>query len=374
MKKILSVVGARPNFMKVAPIDRAFQQYSDRVEHLIIHTGQHYGSKMSDAFFQDLEMPTPARFLEVGSGTHAQQTAKIMVAFEQACLELQPDLVIVVGDVNSTIACALTAVKLGIKVAHVEAGLRSFDRTMPEEINRIATDAICDFCFVTEESGLINLKKENFPEEKIFFVGNTMIDSLHFAMPKAEKSEILAKLAIAPKEYILATLHRPSNVDSPENLEMLLRLLGKYSLERKIIFPIHPRTRKNISEFGLSELLIDYPGIILSEPLGYIDFLALMKNADFVVTDSGGIQEETTALGVPCITARMTTERPVTVTLGTNILVKPEEKEIDSAINAMIFGPRKKGKIPPLWDGRAAERIVDQILLNCLGAYEIAEK
>ncbi|MFC2131769.1 non-hydrolyzing UDP-N-acetylglucosamine 2-epimerase, partial [Bacteroidota bacterium] len=245
-KKVISVVGARPNFMKVAPIHRAFQKYNDKFEHLIVHTGQHYDETMSDAFFRDLDMPHPAYFLGVGSASHAAQTAKIMIEFEKVCIEAKPDLVIVVGDVNSTIACALTAIKLGIKVAHVEAGLRSRDRTMPEEINRIATDSICDYCFVTEQSGLDNLKNEGFDTDKIFFTGNTMIDSQVYAMPNAKGSDILDKLSLKEKEYILITLHRPSNVDNKEQLQSILEIFAEVSSQRKVVFPIHPRTRKNI--------------------------------------------------------------------------------------------------------------------------------
>jgi UDP-N-acetylglucosamine 2-epimerase (non-hydrolysing) len=289
-----------------------------------------------------------------------------MIEFEKVCLDLMPDLVIVVGDVNSTIACALTAVKLGVKVAHVEAGLRSFDRTMPEEINRIATDAICDFCFVTEDSGMQNLRNENFPPEKVFFVGNTMIDSLHHALPSARESDITARLGLVRGEYALVTLHRPSNVDDPAQLREILDILSQLARERKVVFPVHPRTRKNISSYGLDALLDDAPGIILTEALGYIDFLSLMMNADFVLTDSGGIQEETTALGVPCITSRVTTERPVTCTLGTNILVQPEKTAILGALDDMLHRPRRAGQVPPLWDGHAAERIVALIHSHCL--------
>ena len=363
MKRVISVVGARPNFMKVAPIDRAFKKYSDTVEHLIIHTGQHYGAKMSDAFFQELEMPKPAVFLGISSGSHAEQTARIMVEFEKALLEVKPDLVIVVGDVNSTIACALTAVKLHIPVAHVEAGLRSNDRSMPEEINRLATDAICDFCFVTEESGMKFLKTQGFPEDKTYFVGNTMIDSQHFALQKADRSNILQETEIEKGKYVLVTLHRPSNVDEPEQLKSILKVVGELSEKRDVIFPIHPRTRKNIDSFGLNELLKNVKFI---EPQGYLDFLALMKNADFVLTDSGGIQEETTALQIPCITVRKTTERPVTVEVGTNILIEPTPEAMKTAIDDMLTKPRKQGQIPPLWDGRAAERITEIIVTQIL--------
>lgn len=366
MKKVLSVVGARPNFMKVAPIHRAFQTYSDKIEHLIIHTGQHYDAAMSDAFFQDLDMPQPAVFLGIGSGSHAAQTAKVMVEFERVCEELKPDFIIVVGDVNSTIGCSLVSVKMGIPTAHVEAGLRSFDRAMPEEINRIATDSICDYWFVTEQSGLDELNKQGTPSDKVFFVGNTMIDSLHYALPKAKESPILNTLGLKQKEYALITMHRPSNVDEPKQLSDLLSMLAELTEKRDVVFPVHPRTRKNISTFGLSEIVESHPRLHLIEPQGYISFLSLMMNADFVMTDSGGIQEETTALGVPCLTIRTTTERPVTTTLGTNILIQPEPNTIRKALTDIIQLPRKQGQIPPLWDGKTAERIakiISEILI-----------
>ncbi len=361
-KKIISVVGARPNFMKVAPLDRAFKKYGKEIEHLLVHTGQHYDVNMSDTFFRDLEMPQPAYFLGVGSGSHAEQTAKIILEFEKVCIEVRPDLVIVVGDVNSTIACALTAIKLGIKVAHVESGLRSGDRAMPEEINRIATDAICDYCFVTEQSGLDNLIKEGRDSRTIFFTGNTMIDSQFYALDKAHKSDILSQLGLKSKEFILITLHRPSNVDTQKQLRSILEIFAEFSTERKIVFPVHPRTRKNITNFGLEYLVKDNSNIILTEPLGYIDFLSLMMNSDFVLTDSGGIQEETTALGIPCITARTTTERPITIELGTNKLIQPIPENIRTAIAEFISGnrPEPKGKIS-FWDGKAGERIVEII-------------
>jgi UDP-N-acetylglucosamine 2-epimerase (non-hydrolysing) len=366
MKTVISVVGARPNFMKVAPIYRAFKKYENKVKHLIVHTGQHYDKTMSDAFFQDLEMPHPDYFLGVGSGSHAVQTAKIMVEFEKVCIESKPDLVLVVGDVNSTIACALTAIKLGIKVAHIESGLRSRDRSMPEEINRIATDSICDYCFVTEQSGLDNLKKEGFDSDRVFFTGNTMIDSQFYALENAKKSEILKKLNLNPKDYILITLHRPSNVDEKEQLKQILEIFNEISDKRKVVFPIHPRTRKNITEFGLDSLINNNPNLIFTEPVGYIVFLALMQNSDFVLTDSGGIQEETTALGIHCITVRTTTERPVTVELGTNKLIEPLPEQIRITIREFLEGIRPESKTSiPLWDGKAAERITE-IIVNKL--------
>jgi UDP-N-acetylglucosamine 2-epimerase (non-hydrolysing) len=366
MKKIISVVGARPNFMKVAPIDRALKQYPDKAKHIIVHTGQHYDVNMSDSFFVDLKLPKPDYFLGVGSGSHAEQTAKIMTEFEKICQSENPDLVIVVGDVNSTVACSLTAVKMGIKVAHVEGGLRSFDRTMPEEINRMATDAICDYCFVTEDSALRNLKNTGFPEENVFFTGNTMIDSQLFAFEEAKKSIKINELGLQPKEFVLVTLHRPSNVDEKEQLEMLLQVLAGLSEHRKVVFPVHPRTRKNIISFGMEEYLNDIKNLLFVEPLSYLDFLALMMKSDFVMTDSGGIQEETTVLNIPCLTLRTTTERPVTIDLGTNILIMPEREKIQQAIDNLLFNERKTGKIPPLWDGKAGERIARIIIDKCL--------
>lgn len=360
MINILSVVGARPNFMKVAPIHRAFQKYSGRISHSIVHTGQHYDKRMSDAFFKDLDMPHPAYFMGVGSGSHAEQTAKVMTEFEKVCVQTHPDFVIVVGDVNSTVACALTAVKLGIKTAHVEAGLRSFDRNMPEEINRMATDAIVDYCFVTEQSGFDNLIKQNFPKDHIFFVGNTMIDSLLFALEKSKHSDILSRLNIQSEKYTLITLHRPSNVDDKKQLEMFLTLFNDVCDKRQIVFPIHPRTRKNIELFKLNHL-IQNKNIILSEPLGYIDFLCLMQNADFVMTDSGGIQEETTYLKKTCLTLRTTTERPITTQIGTNILINPDFNSIENELNKVLSGEKRIGTIPELWDGKASNRITDII-------------
>ncbi|MCS6966357.1 MAG: UDP-N-acetylglucosamine 2-epimerase (non-hydrolyzing) [Candidatus Kapabacteria bacterium] len=361
--RLLSVVGARPNYMKVAPLHRAFARYAERVEHIIVHTGQHYDAELSDVFFADLEMPEPAVFLGVGSGTQAQQTARIMLAFEPVCLQLRPQLVFVVGDVNSTIACALTAVKLGIPVAHVEAGLRSFDRRMPEEINRVATDAIADYFFVTEPSGVENLRREGKSEEQIFLVGNTMIDSLLFALPKARCHSIRSDLGLQPRGYVVVTLHRPSNVDNPEQLRLLLQLFSELAQWRTVVFPVHPRTRQAIDRFGLEQYVRP---LCLLPPLRYVEFLALVLESDFVVTDSGGIQEETTYLGIPCLTLRTTTERPITCQLGTNWLVPPEPGPLRAALQTLQRGERKQGQVPPLWDGHAAERIAQIVLERCL--------
>jgi UDP-N-acetylglucosamine 2-epimerase (non-hydrolysing) len=361
VKNVISVVGARPNYMKVAPVHRAFERYGNTIQHSIVHTGQHYSQSMSDAFFQDLKMPDPVEFLDVGSCSHAEQTGKIMMRFEKVCLERKPDLVLVAGDVNSTIACALTSTKCGIRVGHIEAGLRSFDRSMPEEINRIATDAICDYCFVTEQSGIENLRREGFPAERTFFVGNTMIDSLHFAMPSARSCGMAHRLGLSRGKYALVTLHRPSNVDAPLQLRQILEILVDLSGRRHVVVPLHPRTRKNVDLFGLQSVIDSAPALRVIEPLGYIDFLSLVLDADFVLTDSGGIQEETTALGIPCITMRTTTERPVTCEIGTNVLVRPEPCALRQAVADMLDKPRKKGALPPLWDGNAAVRIAETI-------------
>lgn len=360
MKKIISVVGARPNFMKVAPLHRAFLKYSDKVQHLICHTGQHYDENMSKIFFDDLELPKPDFYLGVGSGSHAEQTGRIMIEFEKILLKEKPDLIIVVGDVNSTIACSLTAAKLNIKTAHVEAGLRSFDRKMPEELNRLLTDQISDFLFVTEKSGLENLKKDGIPDDKVFFVGNVMIDSLAYFLEKAESSDALDKFNLKPSDYVLVTLHRPSNVDSKEQLDKIINMLNSISQKRKIIFPIHPRTKSNIDRYSLPDK-ID-PNVILCDPIGYIDFLNLLRNSELVITDSGGIQEETTYLGVQCITVRKSTERPITVEIGTNHLVGNDFKKAEITANNILNGSRKKGIIPDLWNGKAAERISEIII------------
>lgn len=361
LKKVLSVVGARPNFMKIAPIHRAFSSYSSKIMHKIVHTGQHYDSVMSDAVFADLQLPQPDFFMGASGGSHAEQTAKIMVEFEKICISEKPDLVLVVGDVNSTIACALSAVKLHIPVAHVEAGLRSRDRTMPEEINRMATDAISDWAFVTEQDAIENLHRENWTDDRIFFTGNVMIDSLKFAEQLANVSDIVHRLGLQPKEYGLVTMHRPSNVDDADSLTSLVKTLAECSEQCPIVFPIHPRTRKNISAFGLDHILNDAKQLLVIDPQSYIPFLSLTKNARFVLTDSGGVQEETTVFGVPCWTARTSTERPCTVSIGTNTMVEPSANGIRQALHAALTSPSKIGTIPPLWDGKAAERIVQII-------------
>jgi UDP-N-acetylglucosamine 2-epimerase (non-hydrolysing) len=359
-KKIISVVGARPNFIKIAPIHKAFLKFEDKIEHLICHTGQHFDEKMSKIFFQELEMPKPDFYLGIKGGSHAEQTAKIMIAFEKVLLEHKPDLVIVPGDVNSTLAASLTASKLHIPIAHVEAGLRSFDMNMPEEINRILTDKLSDLLFITEKSAKDNLQNEGTNSSKIFFTGNVMIDSLVYYLPKINNSKITSKLHLNSKEYILSTFHRPSNVDNYNTLKKILETFSELAKSHKIVFPVHPRTRNKIKTFKLEGLI--HENILLLEPVGYLDFLSLMKNASLVITDSGGIQEETTFLDVQCITVRETTERPITCSLGTNQLIGTNYKDMYNTALATLSGNIKKGKIPELWDGHAAERICSTII------------
>lgn len=354
--KVISVVGARPNFMKVAPLDAAFQKYP-WIMHRIVHTGQHYDANMSKVFFEDLELPHPHVYLGVGSASHAVQTAQIIVEFEKVILAEKPDLVMVVGDVNSTLACSLVCSKLGVPVAHVEAGLRSFDRTMPEETNRVVTDAISEFLFVSEPSGLVNLRNEGIPERKIFFVGNVMIDSLVRFLDKARCTTASDTLGVRGKKYTLVTLHRPTNVDVRESLTSLIGTLVEISRYGPVVFPIHPRTRKMVHEFSLGEKLNGKSGIVLCDPLGYLDFLGLLESASLVITDSGGIQEEATYLGVPCLTMRENTERPITVTEGTNRLMGFDYEKASAEAEKILRNGYRKGRIPALWDGNAAERI-----------------
>ncbi len=363
MLKILLVAGARPNFMKVAPIYAEMRRRPDEFEPLIVHTGQHYDTAMSDAFFTDLGMPKPDVYLGVGSGSHAVQTARIMTEFEPVLLEHEPDWVLVVGDVNSTIACALVAVKLGVRVVHVEAGLRSRDRAMPEEINRILTDSISDLLLTTSQDADENLRAEGIPDEKIRFVGNVMIDSLLEHVKVAADSNVRKTLGVSDDDYAVCTLHRPSNVDDMQVFSGIIGSLIDISDHLPIIFPVHPRTRAKIDEFGLADD-ISASNIRLIDPLGYIDFMALYSGARLVLTDSGGLQEETTVLGIPCLTLRENTERPVTIELGTNILVGTDPETIKrSAIEVLAkVGKSANAKIPPLWDGKAAERICNELL------------
>ena len=372
----MSIAGARPNFMKLAAIARAIEKHNQQLNktnnsrnplnHIIVHTGQHYDAKMSHSFFEDLGIPIPDINLEVGSGTHASQTAEIMKRFEPVLLEETPDVLLVVGDVNSTIACTLVASKIHYPkdhkrlrplIVHVEAGLRSFDRDMPEEINRILTDAISDMLFVTEESAITHLQREGVEKEKIYFVGNVMIDTLHQHLEKAAASTIKKQLEIS-KPYILVTLHRPSNVDSKEALLPLINCLHSIAKQRLLVFPLHPRTRNSLKNFELLKGLEENPRIVLAEPLGYINFLNLIKDADIVITDSGGIQEETTVLKVPCVTLRENTERPVTVTEGSNYLIGTNPEKIQATVELILSGKGKMGSIPELWDGKAGERII----------------
>jgi len=345
--------------MKIAPIVREMRRREDRFLPLIVHTGQHYDEAMSDSFFKDLGIPQPDFHLEVGSASHAVQTAKIMMAFEPILLQEKPDWVLVVGDVNSTIACALVCSKLGVKVAHVEAGLRSRDKTMPEEINRILTDAISDLLLTTSQDADENLKAEGVAPGKIKFVGNVMIDSLFYNLEKAKNLKVREKLDLAGKDYAVLTLHRPSNVDEKEVFSGLLDALVSISERIPIIFPVHPRTRANIEKFGFAERVAN-SNIKLIEPFGYLDFMNLYSGAKLVLTDSGGLQEETTALGIPCLTLRENTERPITIELGTNKLVGTNPEKIKQFTFEILENSSKKDtKIPPLWDGHAAERICD---------------
>ncbi len=373
--KLLHVVGARPNFMKAAPVMAALSRRYG-VSQILVHTGQHYDLNMSDVFFKELGMPEPDINLGVGSGSHAIQTAQIMTRFEEVALAQRPDLVLVYGDVNSTVAAALVCSKLGIRVGHVEAGLRSFDRSMPEEINRLLTDQISDLLFTPSADGDQNLLREGVVPEKIHLVGNVMIDTLVRLLPKAMEKNWRHNPQISPvpsagatgqaqitqtgdPRYGLVTLHRPSNVDGPEMLKKIVTTLDEVSQELPLIFPVHPRTRRRISEFGLNTS--DNGKLNLIDPLGYRDFLALQKKAAVVITDSGGIQEETTFLGVPCLTVRKNTERPITVEMGTNIVVGQDMERLKAEVYQILAGNGKKGSVPPLWDGKAAERIAEII-------------
>jgi UDP-N-acetylglucosamine 2-epimerase (non-hydrolysing) len=359
--KIICVAGARPNFMKIAPLMSVFETESS-IDAILVHTGQHYDEKMSDLFFRQLEIPEPDINLGCGGGTHAQQTAAIMTAFEPVVKEHTPDAVLVVGDVNSTIACGMVAVKSGAKLIHVEAGLRSNDRSMPEEINRILTDSISDLLFCTEKSGVENLRREGIADEKIHLVGNVMIDTLLKNRRKAESTSVLEDMDLHPREYAVVTLHRPANVDDPGALAGLVDVLDAVQSDMPVIFPIHPRTLAHLADHGLKARVDAMPNLRLTDPLGYMEFLKLLDHARIVLTDSGGIQEETTILNVPCLTLRENTERPITCEIGSNHLVGTKPSNIISAYKKVMSDGNKDSQIPPLWDGRAAERIMKVIL------------
>ena len=359
--RILNVVGARPNLMKMAPLIEEMRRHP-QIEQMLLHTGQHYDDNMSRIFFEELGLPRPDVYLGVGSGSHAWQTAQVMIGFDQVCQEFKPELVVVVGDVNSTLACTVTAAKLWIPVAHVEAGLRSFDRRMPEEINRIVTDCLSDLLFTTARDAAENLRREGIDPGRVHFVGNVMIDTLHRHRRRAAQSDILADLRLAPLRYALMTLHRPSNVDDRATLEGILSAVGEIQTRLPLVFPLHPRTRKSLEVFGFTAWVDSMSALILTEPLGYLDFLCLMDHARLVLTDSGGVQEETTILGVPCLTLRENTERPVTVTKGTNEVIGSSSERITESTLAILEGRGKEGQVPEMWDGHAAERIVRIIL------------
>lgn len=360
-KKILTVVGTRPNFIKITQLDRELDQYNGYFKHVLVHTGQHFDKNMSDIFFEQFRLRTPDYIMNVKGQSPAAQIGSIIIELDKILVEEKPDLVIVVGDVNSTAASAIAANKNNIRVAHLESGLRSFDRDMPEEINRLVTDQIADLFFVTEQSGYDHLVSEHVPLSKIFFVGNTMIDTLVAFEAEVAASDILDKLAIKNRPFVLMTMHRPSNVDTKERIEILLDIIEHICTSKHLVWPIHPRTLQNLKKFGLSERFEKIPNIILTEPLDYFAFQHLISKAHFIVTDSGGIQEETTFRQVPCLTLRENTERPVTVTLGTNTLVEYNAASVISYIAQIEGGTYKKGAIPPLWDGRATARIVAAI-------------
>jgi UDP-N-acetylglucosamine 2-epimerase (non-hydrolysing) len=364
MLKVLNVVGARPNFMKVAPIVEAMKRREGEFMPLLLHTGQHYDEGMSDAFFRDLGLPAPDVYLGVGSGSHAAQTAAVMQSFEPVVLSERPDWVVVVGDVNSTLACALVCSKIGVRVAHVEAGLRSRDRTMPEEINRLLTDQLADLLLTPSQDADANLLAEGIPGERIRFVGNVMIDSLFSQLERAKLSTVREDLGLEDKDYATLTLHRPSNVDERDAFSRILDALEQIAERLPIIFPVHPRTRARIAEFDFTERIERLKNLRLVEPLGYLDFLRLYSGARLVLTDSGGIQEETTALSIPCLTLRENTERPITVEMGTNQIVGTNTAKITEAAFSALNSPRetKQRRVPPLWDGHTAPRILEALL------------
>src|SRR5437588_12584222 len=363
MLKGINVVGARPNFMKVAPVVEAMGRRAREFAPLVVHTGQHYDAQMSDAFFRDLGLPEPDVYLGVGSGSHAQQTAAVMQHFEPVVVQERPDWVVVVGDVNSTLACALVCVKLAVPVVHVEAGLRSRDRTMPEEINRVLTDQVADLLLTPSADADRNLLAEGTPPERIRLVGNVMIDSLFKRLARAGRSKVREELGVEGRDYAVVTLHRPSNVDDAGVLRRILSALSTLAVRLPMVFPAHPRTRKMIAEFGLDDA-VGRGGLLLTKPLGYLDFLRLFSGARLVLTDSGGIQEETTALGIPCLTLRENTERPITVETGTNTIVGNDTARIVNTAFAALDQPAssRPPRVPPLWDGHTAERVVNVLI------------
>jgi UDP-N-acetylglucosamine 2-epimerase (non-hydrolysing) len=358
MKLIHLIAAARPNFMKIAPLYHALKQ-EDWVEPVIVHTGQHYDKNMSETFFTDLKLPKPHIHLGIGSGTHAEQTGKVMMAYEKVIIEKRPNLVVVVGDVNSTLACALASVKLNIPVAHLEAGLRSFDRTMPEEINRVLTDAIAHILWTPSQDGDDNLFREGISEEKIQRVGNIMIDSLEMMRDSIEEINTYSDFGLSDGNYALITLHRPSNVDKKDKLKKLCKSLVYVASRIQVIFPVHPRTYENLKAFDLFPLLRKSPNLRITNPMNYLSFMNLLFHCKLAITDSGGIQEETTYLGIPCLTLRPNTERPITIKQGTNKLCKPEN--IEENVDAVLNGKQKTCKVPELWDGHTAGRIVESI-------------
>ena len=366
MINLVCVVGARPNFMKMAPLLRALESHSN-CHATLVHTGQHYDSQLSDVFFQELGMKSPDIHLEVGSGKHGAQTARVLEKMEEV-LERGPasggcyDRLIVVGDVNSTMAATLAAAKLGVPVAHVEAGLRSFDRTMPEEINRIVTDSLSDMLLVSEPAGVENLRREGHDDRHVHLVGNIMIDTLMRQLPAVKSLGVLGQLGLQPGAYGVVTLHRPSNVDRAETLGALLDVLVEISQEMKLVFPVHPRTKGRLEAFGLLERMQAAPGIIQQPPLGYLDFLALTSQAKVIVTDSGGLQEESTVLGIPCLTMRENTERPITVDVGTSTLIGNDAGKLRESLGQVMRGAYKRGRCPELWDGQAAVRMAEVIV------------
>lgn len=368
--KIIVVAGARPNFVKIAPLLRAISSHNASrgdglplIDACLVHTGQHYDQNMSGVFFRELGIPSPDVNLGVGSGSHSMQTANVMIEFAPVCEARKPDWVVVVGDINSTMACALVCAKMGVKVAHLEAGLRSFDRSMPEEINRIVTDRVADLLLTPSQDADENLRQEGTPEDRIAFVGNIMIDALVENLPKSRQSRILKQLVLEPGNFAYVTLHRPSNVDSAQNLAGIMTGLNALALRQPIVFPMHPRTRKMCAQFGIS--LPDHGAFKIIDPIGYHDSLCLTENARFILTDSGGLQEESTYFRTPCLTLRPNTERPITISLGSNRLTTIPKLAED--IEGVLRGPNRLGQVPPLWDGLTAERTLGRLLRGCPG-------